>query len=64
MRMAVPQRRVAVGMRVRLGPFVALMDVLVMLIVHMAMVMLHRFMPVLVEMLLAQGEPGSHGRQA
>lgn len=59
-RMAVAQRRVAVGMRVRLGPFVAAMRMLVMLVVHVPVLVLHRLVLVLVTVALAQDEPGSY----
>jgi hypothetical protein len=63
MRMAVPKRRVVVGMRVRLGPLIAAVGMPVMLVVHVAVLVLHRLVLVLVTVLLTKGKPRRCGRE-
>lgn len=62
-RMAVAQRCMAVRVRMRLGPLLALMLVLMVGIIDVAMLVVRRLVLVLVSMPLGQGKPGAERRQ-
>jgi hypothetical protein len=56
-RVPVAQRLVAMNVRVRLGPLIALMRVLMMTVVDVAVLMFHRLVHVFVLVPFAQSEP-------
>jgi hypothetical protein len=62
-RMSVPHRLVHVLVDVGLGAFVAMVRVLVVFIVHMAVIVRHVLVPVLVRVPLGQHEPGRDHHQ-